>query len=246
MPGAGTDKTKSWVREPGSGRGAGRAAAWREYRRGRARHGEFRPVAAASGQAAAGLAERQGAHDGGRCRPHPRRRRAFRHARGRHRRLQLRAGHHRARPRSGQAGHRRRRGRGRNGAAHCRRRNRRHRVRPRAQRARKRRGGARRPHRHAAGQSGLRLAQSGAGGGDRRLRMVQACERQRAAVRHAAKIGAARRNSSCSRSSRRSSANWKRSSSSGRPTSARPCRSTCATFSPACSRRSRTFRRCTA
>ena len=35
-------------------------------------------------------------------------------------------------------------------------------------------------------------------------------------------------------------------SSSGRRTSARPCRSICATFSPACSRRSRTSRPCTA
>ena len=44
----------------------------------------------------------------------------------------------------------------------------------------------------------------------------------------------------------RSSANWKRSSSSGRRTSARPCRSICAIFLRACSRRSRISRRCTA
>ena len=42
------------------------------------------------------------------------------------------------------------------------------------------------------------------------------------------------------------SASWKRSSSSARPTSATPCRSTCATSSRACSRPSRTSGRCTA
>ena len=42
------------------------------------------------------------------------------------------------------------------------------------------------------------------------------------------------------------SANWRRSSSSGRPTSATPCRSTCATSSRACSRPSRISARCTA
>ena len=48
----------------------------------------------------------------------------------------------------------------------------------------------RRPHRDAAGQSGLRLAQPGAGGADRRLRVVQAHVRRRAAVRDAAEVGA--------------------------------------------------------
>ena len=43
------------------------------------------------------------------------------------------------------------------------------RVRARAQRPGERRGGARRRDRHSAGQSGVRVAQSGAGGGDRRL-----------------------------------------------------------------------------
>ena len=132
------------------------------------------------------------------------------------------------------------------GAAHRRRRDRRRPVRPRAQRARERRGRARRPHRHAAGQSGLRLAQSGAGRGDRGLRMVQARKRREAAVRHAARNPRRRRRSSCSPSSPRSSASWRRSSFSGRRTSARPCRSTCAIFLPACSRPSRTSRRCTA
>ena len=73
-----------------------------------------------------------------------------------------------------------------------------------------------------AGQSGLRLAQSGAGGAGRRLRMVQARERRRAAIRHAAEIGARARRSSCSPSSPISSASSRRSSSSGRRRSARP------------------------
>ena len=42
MPGAGTDKTKNWVRAAGAGGDPGRAAAGREHRRGGARHGEFR------------------------------------------------------------------------------------------------------------------------------------------------------------------------------------------------------------
>ena len=134
----------------------------------------------------------------------------------------------------------------RDGAAHRRRRDRRRPVRPRAQRARERRGRARRPHRHFAGQSGLRLAQSGAGRRDRRLRMVQARKRREAAVRHAAKIGAGAEAAAARVLRRARSANWKRSSFFARPTSARPCRSICATFLPACSRRSRTFRRCTA
>ena len=125
------------------------------------------------------------------------------------------------------------------------RRDRRHPVRARAQRARKPRGRARRPDRHAAGQSGLRLAQSGAGGGDRRLRMVQA--RPARALPFASPVGRRRRrSSSCSPSSRISSASWRRSSSSARPTSATPCRSTCATSSRAWSRPSRTSARCTA
>ena len=44
-----------------------------------------------------------------------------------------------------------------------------HRVRARAQRLGEPRGRARRRHRHSADQSGVRFAQSGAGGGDRRL-----------------------------------------------------------------------------
>ena len=47
-------------------------------------------------------------------------------------------------------------------------------VRARAHRAREPRGRARRSDRHAAGQSGVRVAQPGAGGADRCLRMVQA------------------------------------------------------------------------
>ena len=60
-------------------------------------------------------------------------------------------------------------GRGRNGAARLSRRDRGAGVRARAHRAGERGGGAGRRHRHAAGQSGIRFAQSGAGGGDRRL-----------------------------------------------------------------------------
>ena len=66
----------------------------------------------------------------------------------------------------------------------------RRRLRPRAQRARERRSRARRPHPDLAHQSGFRLAQSGAGRGDRRLRMVQIGNRRQAAVRHAGEIGA--------------------------------------------------------
>ena len=115
-------------------------------------------------------------------------------------------------------------------------------VRARAQRARKPRGCARRPDHHAAGQSGLRVAQPRAGGGDRRLRMVQADLGRRIAVLHAAEVGggaapAAARLLRQSRARARTA-----SSSSARRTSARPCRSTCATSSRACSRRSRTSR----
>ena len=61
-------------------------------------------------------------------------------------------------------------------------------VRARAQRAGEPRGRARGPHHHAAGEPGLRVAQSRAGGGDRRLRVVPADDRRRAAVRYAAEI----------------------------------------------------------
>ena len=64
MPGAGTDKTKHWVAAAGAGGDPGRAAARREHRRGGARHGEFRAVAAAAGQAARRLAQPAGAQDG--------------------------------------------------------------------------------------------------------------------------------------------------------------------------------------
>ena len=121
-----------------------------------------------------------------------------------------------------------------------------HRVRARAQRAGKPRGRARRPHRHAAGQSGLRLAQSGAGGGDRRLRMVQACRPRRAAVRQPRAVAAGGQAAARRVLCRSWSANWTRSNSSGPPTSATPCRSTCATSSSAWRRPSRTSARCTA
>ena len=106
--------------------------------------------------------------------------------------------------------------------------------------------GACRPHRHPAGQSGLRLAQSRAGGGDRRLRMVQARDRRRAAVRHAARSRRRPQAAAAGVLRRSSSANWRRSNFSARPTSATPCRSTCATSSRACSRPSRTSAPCTA
>ena len=53
------------------------------------------------------------------------------------------------------------------------------------------------------------------------------------AVRHAGKIRAGAEAAAATPSSPRSSASWRRSSSSARRTSARPCRSICATSSPA-------------
>ena len=47
-----------------------------------------------------------------------------------------------------------------------------------------------RSYRDAAGQSGVCLAQSGAGGCDRCVRVVQACRRRRSAILHAGKIAA--------------------------------------------------------
>ena len=77
MPGAGTDKTKNWVQQPGPvvilvepqlGENIGSAA--------RAM-ANFGLGAAAAGQAAGGLAEPAGAQDGLGRRPHPRRGRAL-------------------------------------------------------------------------------------------------------------------------------------------------------------------------
>ncbi len=77
MPGAGTDKTKRWVETPGPvvvlvepqlGENIGAAA------RAMANFGLSRLRLVKPRQA---LAERQGAHDGGRRRPHSRRRGAF-------------------------------------------------------------------------------------------------------------------------------------------------------------------------
>ena len=98
-----------------------------------------------------------------------------------------------------------------------RRRNRRRCLRPRAQRPRERRGRARRPHPHAAGQSGLCLAQFGASGRDRRLRMVQIRKRRHTAIRHAGKIRTGAERAAARVFLRRSSASWKRSSFFGRP-----------------------------
>ncbi len=95
-------------------------------------------------------------------------------------------------------------------------------VRARAHRAGKPRGGDGRRHRHAAGQPGLRLAQPGAGGGDRRLRMVQARRRRRSAVHPAGKIAAGGQAAACVPSLPTSTANWRRPSSSGRKKSAAP------------------------
>ena len=100
--------------------------------------------------------------------------------------------------------------------------------------------------RDAAGQSGLRLAQSGAGGADRRLRMVQARDRRRAAVRACRRNRRRRRASSCSPSSPISSASWRRSSSSGPPDKRDTMQINLRNIFTACSRRSRTSRRCTA
>ena len=86
-----------------------------------------------------------------------------------------------------------------------------------------------RPHRDAAGQSGVRLAQSGAGGGDRRLRMVQADRRRRTPCRAVASVRRRRPSSRSRPSSPILSASWRRSSFSVRRKNAASCRSTCAT-----------------
>ncbi len=246
MPGAGTDKTKRWVEQPGPcvilvepqlADNIGAAA------RAMANFGlsRLRLVAPKCGWPA----ERAYVMASGADRVLDAVQ-VFEFGRSRGRRPQFRVRHHGARARSGQARGRcgrcgaTRRGEDRGG------RERRADVRARAQRAGEPRGRARRPHHHAAGQSGLRLAQSRAGGGDRVLRMVQAGVRRRAAVRRCRGNPTPRRASNCSPSSRTSNTSWRRSNSSARPTSARRCRSTCATSSRACSRRSRTSRRCTA
>src|ERR1051326_5002980 len=54
-----TRQAQAMARGTGARRGAGRAAAWRKHRCRGACHGEFRPIPAAAGQAAAALAERQ-------------------------------------------------------------------------------------------------------------------------------------------------------------------------------------------
>ena len=247
MPGAGTDKTKRLGGAAGTGGDPGRAADGREHRVCGARHGQFRPVPAAAGQAAGGMAEPAGAQDGLRARTASSTAPSFMTA---------------WKPRSPTARwcSRPRRGRTIRPSPWS--------MPPRPRRAmaepvaagetvgilfgRERIGlenhevGARRPHRHLAGQSGVRLAQSGPGGHYRCLRMVQACDLGRAAVFDA---GSARRRSASSsfrHSLPRSNANWRRSSSSVRPTSATPCRSICAISSRACSRPSRISARCTA
>ena len=111
-------------------------------------------------------------------------------------------------------------------------RDRRHPVRPRADRARKPRGRAGRPDRHPAGQSGLRLAQSRPGGGHRRLRVVQASTGPGLPFSHAGQVAAGGEAAVARLLQFARGASWRRSSSSGRPTSATPCRSICATSSP--------------
>ena len=62
MPGAGTDKTKRWIVAAGADRRPGRAAARREHRRGGARHGQFRACRACgwSSRCRAGRTRRRG------------------------------------------------------------------------------------------------------------------------------------------------------------------------------------------
>ena len=212
MPGAGTDKTKTLDRDAGAGRHPGRAAARREHRRGGARHGEFRPVAAAPGQAARRLAAIRA----------PSARPPAPTACSTTRELfdtveaaiadctfvlaTTARAHDQAKPVVG-AG----RGRRAPGAAGRGRRDRRRAVRARALRARERRGRARRPHRHA-----FRSTRPSPRSTSRRrsllvgLRVVQAHVRRRAAVRHAAEVGAGRQASSCWPSSPISSASSSR------------------------------------
>ena len=185
------------------GRHPGRAAARRKHRRGRARHGQFRPVPAAPGQAARRLAERAGARDGASGADRMLDEAAALSTRSRPRSptapscwRRPRAAHDQAKPVIGAE-----EAAADDGAARRRRRNRRRSVRARALRAGKPGGRARRPHRHAAGQSGLRLAQSRPGGGDHRLRMVQARRRRRVAVRDAGEIAAGAQASSFRHSS---------------------------------------------
>ena len=190
MPGAGTDKTKRWIEQPAPivvlvepqlGENIGAAArAMANFGLGRLRL--VKPVQGwPNEQARAMAAGADRVLDDAQV---------YATLAGGDRRLHLRAGDDGAQSRSGQAGGRRRGGGGASGPARGGGRDRRHRVRPRAQRAGKPRGGARRRHRHAAGQSGLRLAQSGAGGGDRRLRVVQAAGGRQIAVRDAAALAA--------------------------------------------------------
>ncbi len=246
MPGAGNRQDQDLGRAARTDRGPGRAAAWREHRHGRARHGELRPVAAAPGAAARRLAQHARPPRGLRRRPRARQRAALRHAGGRDRRLRHGAGDHRARARPGQARARRRRGRATDRADHRGRRERRAAVRPRALGAGECRGRARRPHRHLAGQSGVCLAQPGAGGDHPGLRMVQAHQRRRAAVRDAAEIDAGAEGADGVVLHRSGTRARRGSSFSGRRKSTRPCWSTCATSSPAWSRPGRTSRPCMA
>ena len=234
MPGAGTDKTKRWREGPGPvvilvepqlGENIGAVA------RAMANFGLSRLRLV---RAAAGLAERQGAHDGGRRRPHPRRRAS---STTRSKAPSPTALSCWPRPRAPM-------------------------TRP-SRSSEPAEAAALMAPRVAAGETVAILFGRERNGlendevalADRivtlpvnpafaSLNLAQAVvivayewfklgKRRDAAVRHAAKIARRRRRSSCSPSLLRSSANWKKSSSSARPTSARPCRSICATFSPA-------------
>ena len=147
-------------------RDSGRAAARREHRHGRARHGQFRADAAAYRQSARRLAEHRTPSA-----PPPAptifwmQCRTVRYRRAGGRRLHAAVCHHRPRARSGQAGGRARSGRpARSSAQIAARRHGRHPVRPRALRAAERGSRARQPHHHLSGQSRLRLAQPRPGG----------------------------------------------------------------------------------
>ena len=174
MPGAGTDKTKNWIEtpapivvlvEPQLGENIGAAArVMANFGLSRLRlvaprqgwpNGKAKIMASGADRV---LDQAEAVRDGGR----------------RHRRLHLRAGDHRARPRSGQAGASRPDEAARaDGGAGCGRREGRGPVRARTHRSRQRGSRARRRDGDVSGQSGVRLAQSGAGGRADGLRMVQ-------------------------------------------------------------------------
>ncbi len=152
-----------------------------------------------------------------------------RQCRGGGRRLPSRLRRDRPRARAGEARPQPERGDG--GDRGFGRREARHSVRPRAHRTRQRRGRDRRGDRHLSLESGLRLAQPGAGGALVRLRVVQGRARRRAAALGDPALrlapGAARDAARLLRLPRGRS--WTRAASSGPRPRSRACGATCAT-----------------